>query len=191
MYIAPTTNIKLLHNIPLDTTYDHTIYFSGKVAQHGYFAYYTKYDLSNYTYQRVQKGVARVGINAENLYDCNYMMFQNTGFGNKWFYAFITSVEYVNNECSEIHFELDEMQTWHFDYTPDICFVERQHSSSDNIGDNITPEPVATGEYKFNGSHQLIDFSNLSVVIGIVNVNTETGVADGQMYDGIYVDANS
>ena len=168
MYIAPTTNIKLLYHVPLDNTYDHTIFFYTASAQQNYFAGLTKYNLANYTYQRVQKGMLRVGINAENLYDCNYMMFQNTGFGNKWFYAFINSVEYVNNECSEIRFELDEIQTWHFDYSPDICFVERQHSLTDNIGDNILPEPVALGEYVYNGSHPLKDFTALSVIIGVV-----------------------
>lgn len=49
-----------------------------------------------------------VGINAENLYDCNYIMFQNASFGTKWFYAFITSVAYENNETSRITMEIDD-----------------------------------------------------------------------------------
>lgn len=186
MYVQPNTNIRILHNIPLDNTYDHTIYFVDATAQRGYFAYYTKYDLNNYTYQRVERGKARVGINAENLYDCNYMMFQNTAFGSKWFYAFINNVEYINNDCSEITFELDELQTWHFDYHPDYCFVEREHSTTDGIGDNILPEPVALGEYKFNGTHALKDLSNLSVIIAVVNVNDTTGATEGNKYDGLY-----
>lgn len=112
MYIQPQTNIRILKNVPLDTTYGHTIYFSDASSQQTYFTGKQKYNLGNYTYQRVKKGVARVGIKSDNLYDCNYMMFQNTSYGTKWFYAFITSVEFVNNECSEITFELDVMQTW-------------------------------------------------------------------------------
>ena len=112
MHIEPGTNIKILKDCPLDTTYDHTIYFADKASQTNYFVGLTKYTLTNYTYQRVKRGVARVGIKADNLYDCNYMMFQNTNYGNKWFYAFIKSVEYVNNETSEITFEIDVMQTW-------------------------------------------------------------------------------
>ena len=69
MYIQPTTNIRLLKDVPLDTTYDHTIYFSSKSAQYNYFVGLQKYNLTNYTYQRVKKGVARVGIKADNLYD--------------------------------------------------------------------------------------------------------------------------
>ena len=117
MYIQPQTNIRILQNVPLDTTYVHTIYFSSASAQQTYFASKQKYNLSSYTYQRVNNGIARVGIKADSLYDCNYMMFQNTAYGSKWFYAFITSVEFVNNECSEITFELDVMQTWFFNYT--------------------------------------------------------------------------
>lgn len=54
----------------------------------------------------------RVEKKAEDLYDCNYLAFQNTSFGSKWFYAFITSVEYVNNITSEITFEIDVLQTY-------------------------------------------------------------------------------
>lgn len=194
MYIEPRTNIKILHNVPLDNTYDHTIYFTSEITQHGYFAYMQKYDLSNYTYQRVQRGRARVGIKADNLYDCNYMMFQNTAYGNKWFYAFITSVEFVNNETSEITFEIDDMQTWHFDYNPDYCFVEREHSMTDTIGGNIIPEPVATGEYVFNNLHPIniveggdpVDLTEMSVIIAIIDVNDQTGATHGLRYDGIF-----
>ena len=127
MYINPNTTIKILKNVPLDPTYDHTIYWSNidgddanhtraKANQSTYFSSKAKYSLDNQSYQRVKRGWIRVAILAENLYDCNYVMFQNTAFGSKWFYAFIKSVEYINNTVSEIEFEIDEMQTWWFDY---------------------------------------------------------------------------
>lgn len=158
MYIEPTTIIRVLHNCPLDKTYDHTIYFNSKNAQVSYFQGLTKYTFSEQTYQRVQRGKARVQRKAEDLYDCNYMMFQNSSFGDKWFYAFITSVEYVNNVTSEITFEIDVMQTWFFNYTLKRCFVEREHSVTDNIGDNIVPENLELGEYvsdDFDGTQKL------------------------------------
>lgn len=190
MYIEPQTNIKILHNVPLDTSYDHTIYFTSAITQHGYFAYMTKYDLTNYSYQRVQRGMARVGIKADNLYDCNYMMFQNTAYGNKWFYAFITGVEFVNNETSQITFEIDVMQTWHFDYRPDYCFVEREHSETDNIGDNIVPESLPLGEYIFpDGLSSLEDYTDMSVIIAIIDSNDQTTSTFGARYDGIWSSA--
>jgi hypothetical protein len=184
MYIQPTTNIRLLKDVPLDTTYDHTIYFASATAQYNYFVGLQKYNLTNYTYQRVKRGVARVGIKADNLYDCNYMMFQNTAYGNKWFYAFITAVEFVNNECAEIYFELDVMQTWFFDCEPDYCFVEREHSVTDNIGEHIEPESVNVGEYV------AMEYKDLSVVLQpmgvMIMIMDDSDVSDGTLYDGIY-----
>lgn len=183
MYINPETNIKLLKNVPLDNTYQHTIYFSSKSSQSSYFSGLTKYNLTGYTYQRVKKGVCRVGIKADSLYDCNYMMFQNSAYGSKWFYAFITSVEFVNNECSEISFEIDVMQTWHFDYEPEYCFVEREHSTQDVIGAHVEPEPVELGEYTMNGYKPVMFMTDMVVCIAIVDVD---GGTDGTLYDGIY-----
>lgn len=183
MYIQPTTNIKLLRNVPLDTTYEHTIYFDDANKQHSYFNGLAKYNLTNYTYQRVKRGVSRVGIKADSLYDCNYMMFQNTSYGDKWFYAYITNVEFINNECSEITFELDVMQTWFFDYSVDHCFVEREHTETDVIGEHIEPESVATGEYVFNNYSPIISMNDMAVCLAIVDVDEGTS---GTLYDGIY-----
>ena len=183
MYIEPSTNIRILKDVPLDTTYDHTIYFSSATAQTNYFAGLTKYNLNNQTYQRVKRGYARVQRKAEDLYDCNYMMFQNSAYGNKWFYAFITSVEYVNNVTSEIAFEIDDIQTWFFDFTLDQCFVEREHTTTDNIGEHIEPERVEMGEYVFNDYKPIINMKDMCVCISIVDTSNAT---DGTLYDGIY-----
>lgn len=150
MYINPNSTIKILRNVPLDNTYEHTIYFADSSTQSSYFSGLAKYTFEAQSYQRVKRGYIRVATNAENLYDCNYLMFQNSAFGSKWFYAFIKSVEYINNGVSEIEFEIDVMQTWHFNYNLQECFVEREHSATDVIGENIVPENLKLGEYKYS-----------------------------------------
>ena len=37
MYIEPNTNIRILKDVPLDKTFDHTIYFGSASAQATYF----------------------------------------------------------------------------------------------------------------------------------------------------------
>ena len=149
-YIAPNSIIKLLRNVPLEKDYINTLYFANASAQATYFNGTAKYTLTAQSYQRANKGVCRVNYKVEDLYDCNYMMFQNTSFGTKWFYAFITSVDYVNNVTSDVHYEIDVMQTWAFEMSLTQCFVEREHSTTDNIGDNLVAEPVDIGEVVFN-----------------------------------------
>ena len=188
MYIEPNTNIKILHNVPLENTYDHSLYFASATAQYNYFASMVYKNCVNYTYQRVNKGVMRIDGKADLYYNCNYLMFQNTNFGNKWFYAFITSVEYINNETTEITFEIDVIQTWLFDAHIEECFIERQHSLSDGIGDNIIPENLNMGEYVFNNYEPVMNttghkLDNMCVIIAITDTTQATS---GQLYDGIY-----
>lgn len=194
MYIEPNTTVKLLKNCPLDTTYEHTVYFDSTTAQANYFSGLTKYTLSKQTYQRVNKGVMRVAYKADDIYDCNYLMFQNENFGSKWFYAFIKSVEYVNNVTSEIEYEIDVMQTWFFDYTLGQCFVVREHSATDVIGENLVPENLEQGDYIENDVDQ-ITFPNVSVVPRIViattfNNDDELTNASGRYINGVYSGIN-
>lgn len=199
MYIQPNTIIKLCSNVPIDNTYEHTIYFADQSAQQAYFSSKAKRNFTAQTFQRVDRNVCRLQVPIGDIYDCNYMMFQNSSFSSKWFYAFITKVAYINNDVSEITYEIDEWQTWFFDYQLQQCYIERQHSVTDNIGDNIVAEPVALGEYVFNkrplvgenygalnfpNVNNVYDYSALAVIVAIVNVRG--GSVAGKVYDGIY-----
>ena len=185
MYIAPNTTIKMLKDVPLDNTYRNTIYFAYVANQTSYFSGKTKYTFAAQSYQRVQKGTLRIGRKADDLYDCNYLMFQNTAYGNKWFYAFVTGVEYVNNETSEIRFEIDVMQTWHFDYNVNMSFVEREMSITDNIGDNLVPENLELGEYVYKDLGLTSLFDLYQIVIA-ATFDKDMNDATGGMYGGVF-----
>lgn len=147
-YIEPNSTIRLIKGCPLDPTQDHTILWEIPATQATYFtSVLSGYTFLKNSYQRVESGKLRVASAPENLYLCNYLAFQNTAYGSKWFYAFVTGVDYVNNNTTEITYEIDPMQTYMFDYDLEESFVEREHSATDEIGDNIVPENLETGEY--------------------------------------------
>ena len=184
MYINPNSDIWLLHSIPLDNTYEHTIYFETDTAQYNYFSKYVLKKFNKQSYLRVNKGVATLDVKADDIYNCNYMMFRNTAYGSKWFYAFITGIEYVNDNCTNVTFEIDVMQTWFFVHNVEACFVEREHPVTDEIGEHYEPENVDTGEYVFN-DYGNIDPS-LTPMAVIVMVNDTAESPDGELYNGIY-----
>lgn len=158
MAVTPNSTIKIMKNVPLDNTYNHTVKFANLSAQTTYFSSNTvvKYTLTKQTYQRVGKGKMRVEISADNLYDCNYLAFQNTAYGTKWFYAFIIGEpEYVNDVTSEITYEIDVMQTYLFDITIGECFVEREHVTDDTVGANTIGEPIDCPEASVNDYYPL------------------------------------
>lgn len=145
MYIVPNTTIYILNNIPLNKSYEHTVYYPDKDTQAQAFMAYKKYTLTDYSYQRSQLGTIRVALKYEQLIDCNYLMFKNTNFENKWFYAFITGIGYVSNDVTDVYYDLDVMQTWCYDYEFMPTFVDRQHSKTDALYENTQPEGLELG----------------------------------------------
>lgn len=172
MYIQPNTTVKILRDIPLDESYENTIWFANANAQYTYFtgSSHVKYSFdtipATYTYQRVNKNTIRVNVLADNLYDCNYLMFQNTAYGNKWFYCFIREVNYINDNVTEVVYSIDVLQTWAFEYELQECFVEREHSATDVVGDNLQDENLPTGDYVLGSDFSVpVEFTQWQVVI--------------------------
>lgn len=184
MLIQPNSTINILKSVPLDNTYNHTLWFDTVGAQSSYFTSKAKYTLSAQTYQRVNRGVMRIQKSADDIYDCNYLMFQNTSYGQKWFYAFITAIEYVNNVSCEVTYEIDPMQTYLFDIELKQCFVEREHSSTDVAGDNIIDEPVKIGDLVCNKIDKVDGMENYTYMIWHAGLTTGTDV--GGIYSGMF-----
>ena len=154
MQVQPNSTIYLLAGVPIDKSYDYTLYFNSRGVQT---AYMESMRMANgqftaQQYTRVERNRLRVAVCADDVINCNYIMFKNNGtlngnskYANKWFYAF-AHVQYVNEGACDVIFEIDDIQTWMFDYEFADCFVEREHSATDVAGDNLQPEPVDTGE---------------------------------------------
>jgi hypothetical protein len=200
VYIIPNSTIRILKDIPLDNSYRNTIKFADSTAQLAYFVSKAKYTCSDYTYVR-EENKLRVGYKADSLFDCNYIMYQNTAYGSKWFFAFINKVEYVNNECSNIIFEIDVMQTWRVnsDYTIMPSFVEREHVVDDTIGAHRVDEKIEYGEYIIAERVGTVDYSvpttrmsDMAYLVGVADLSPLTGETDttiggiyGHLYSGI------
>lgn len=176
MYVEPNTNIYLLSGVPLDREHVNTLYFSNTSEQANYFSSKAVASLTRNTYQRIKRGYARVEGKAEMLYKCNYMMFQNSNHGRKWFYAFITNVEYINENCCEIEFEIDNIQTWITEMKLGHCMIERCHTPTDEIGVNLEPETIDFGEYKTTATQATGYFNDYSLII--LTTHTPTGDDD-------------
>lgn len=151
--VAPMGQVRLFANIPLDNKYEDTIYFSDKSEQTSYFTSLTPvHYMGNAT--RFKEGIIKVDADEDKIRHCNYMMFQNMNFNNKWFYAFITGTEYVNNKMTYVYYEIDVIQTWLYDgLTLFECMIERQHAESDALFSNILPEDIGAPELIVDKAH--------------------------------------
>lgn len=184
--MANTITVVRLLSVPLENDYLHTLYFESKSAQTTYFASKIKKQSDYFSYQRKDK-IIRYPAHIDTLLSCNYVMYKNSAYSDKWFYAFITDMEYANDECTNISIETDVIQTWLFDYEVQPSFVEREHVASDDIGEHTFPEQIEHGEYICN-KHTKAGYSsanNLVIVVGATKTPDGENVS-GSMYDNLY-----
>ena len=103
--------------------------------------------LSNCSFLRPGENTIDVELPYGTALQANYLGLQNPDYSNKWFFAFIDEVQYISNSVTRISYTIDECATW-FDYwDPKACFVIREHTNDDTIGNNLLPENVELGEY--------------------------------------------
>lgn len=171
MAITPQTNIRLL-KLPFTLDNKNQLTFSTLSAQTNYFTGLSHLEMENATYQR-KDNVIRYNAHIDDIINYNYVMYQNEAYSNKWFYAFIINMRYVNDNLTEIEIQTDYFQTWQFDIVYHNMFVEREHVNDDTVGAHTIPENLETGEYKID---QLLkyNFNSISYIVQATEYITET-----------------
>ena len=154
MIVVPDSDIILIKS-PLKLDNYNQITFGNASAQESYFLNLPHLEYDGCSYQR-KDGVIRYNtdkednINAprfEDLLRYNYCMYKNDSYENKWFYAFVTDIKYINDGMSEVTIETDVFQTWQFNINYMNSFIEREHVSNDSVGLHTIPEGLETGEF--------------------------------------------
>ena len=148
MAITPQTDIYLL-KCPIEADNRNQINFANATSQYNYFASLPKLVIDNCTYQR-KDNVMRLPYHVDDIINYNYVMYRNEAYGNKWFYAFITNMEYSSDHMTFVTIKTDVFQTWQFNLSYKKSFVEREHVNSDTIGEHTIPENLELGDYVTN-----------------------------------------
>ena len=193
MAITPHTDIRILKT-PFEIDNKNQLTFSNITNQTNYFLGLPFVEKDNCTYQR-KDNVIRFPAHIDDIISYNYVMYKNFNYSNKWFYAFITKMEYVNDNLTLIYIQTDTFQTWQFDIVYKKMFVEREHVNDDTVGTHIIDESLQLGEYicnkKQNWLNDDIDENvtnytpQLCVVMGATSKYDGT-LAEGVLIDGIY-----
>lgn len=156
------TKVYLL-DAPLENDLQHTLYFESASAQHSYFQSRVKHSYTDFSYQRKDNFI-RVPGHFDSLQDSNYVMYQNSRYSNKWYYAFITKMEYVDDGRTDVYIETDPLQTFMFDIKVKASFIEREHTDDDTRGNNLIPEGLETGDVMCYNK-QLVNLNQMAYVL--------------------------
>lgn len=183
--INPQSEVKLLNvNITSDNKNQYS--FASLQEQTNFFlSKAIGKNFNNCTF--VRDGEITVEGHIYEVFNANYMMFKNTGFSDKWFYAFITKIEYVSQNSSKIYYELDPFQTWYFNITYHNSFIVREHVTNDSIGANTVDEGIGYGDYVFwEAPVMLENLNNYLFVIGVTQQAPESDTDNTYVAGGIY-----
>ena len=190
MIIEPNSNIRLIiSSLELDNLNQLT--FNSKQAQENYFKSLPYVEIDDSSYQR-KDGYIRFPLPFDEAIKYTYCMYQNEGYSNKWFYAFVKDVQYLNDDVTAMYLETDVYQTWCFDMLWKESFIEREMVAkaddtyhSNTIEENlnfIDYRNLYKTEYDFGTAHPVLattvsprDGSNL-------NGGTYGGIASGARY---------
>src|SRR5690606_16405740 len=123
------TNIHFLRNVPFSNDYKHTRWFDTLTQQTNYLLGKPRvHSMTQATFQRLEgKHFIKADKSIDYLWGLNYLMFQNAQYNNKWFYAFVTNLEYRQRNTTYVYFQIDVLQTWRFEMNFKPSFVVREH----------------------------------------------------------------
>lgn len=183
---TPLTELRLLNNVDLDTTYNNTFsqkLFTTLAGQITFFQGKTVYTHTGLTFQRKEKAI-RIDRPYEQIEPLTYGMFKNKTNG-KWYFFFITDMVYVNERTTDIIIEIDVEQTYLFDVSFRNSFIEREHTQTDGIGDHFIDEGLAVNEIVSVSTETVSDLSALTYVLATTVDSTGADV-EGGIYTGLY-----
>nr|DAM30798.1 MAG TPA: Major tail protein [Caudoviricetes sp.] len=190
MVVVPDSDIILIKS-PLKLDNYNQLTFNNATDQYNYFHGLTHLEYDGCTYVR-KEGVIRYNtgdnLRYEDLLKYNYCMYKNDSYSNKWFYAFITDCNYVNDGMSTIKIETDVFQTWQFDIVYKNSFIEREHVSNDSVGAHTLPENLEHGTYVINSTGAVeTDLDSCYTCIGVTWLpdNTPFYTAN-RVYGGVF-----
>lgn len=184
MAIQPDTNIRLLKT-PFEIDENNQLTFTNATAQETYFKSLPYIEEEECYYQR-KDNIIRFPAHIDSILEYNYVMYQNDNYSNKWFYAFITNMEYLNDNTTLITIDTDCFQTWQFDIIYKRSFVEREHVNNDTVGLHTIPEGLETGEYIIDSVDHDTSLNSLVYIIQTMKSTTGEDLL-ATNYGGIYL----
>lgn len=121
------TSIRLMSGVPFYNDYKDTRWFDNRTQQDSYFnSRTTVHNMGGQnSFQRIEgRHFVKVNKSIDDLWGTNYLTFLNR---NKRFYAFVTTMEYINDGLTHVYFEIDVLQTWLFEMNFKPSYVVREH----------------------------------------------------------------
>lgn len=139
-FANPTTEAYFC-NVPFDTDYNNVMLFTSKDQQVNYFK---KNYIKHYSNLNIIRKDTPFHIADDfGSYDTvNYIMYRNPELDSKWWFAFVTDVQYTATNTTRIVIQTDVWQSYLFNRSLRRSYIERGTVGNDTFGMWTAPEPI-------------------------------------------------
>ena len=146
MATAYNTEVRVYKNVPLIKGGVEVLFTHGNAlgvtALNGFL--YKTY--TEYYYQREVRNAIQIDDTITNLEGVNYIAWRNQSHGGVWYYAFVDSLAYINDNNTQINYTIDPFPTYlHECRKRDYVYVKRNSPKVANKADitfNYRPDYV-------------------------------------------------
>lgn len=195
--ITPSSTITLC-SVPMryDDPLHSQLYFDSKADQDAYFSSLeSNRTVEGCTYIR-KDGVLRVPVPLDTLLEgnYNYVQYKNNPYNSRTYYAFITGMEYANDETTFVSIKTDVVQTYMKSMIISLVnyqnYIEREIVAVDTPYAYTYPESLETGDYIKNTNtsparYHKSDVGNCYIIIAVSDTSILTS-AYSDDYGSIY-----
>ena len=138
----PNTVVRLYSAVPIPRDLSHHIYSSSIADFESKLSDYLLKSYNALSYQRYQRTI-KIEENVDFITDANYLEILQ---GDETFFAFIDEYLYINDKTVELKYTIDPIASYLISKKVRLgqSFVERCHSKTDGIGDNLIPDSFGT-----------------------------------------------
>lgn len=138
----PGTIVRLYSAVPIPRDLSHHIYSTSIADFESKLSDYLLKSYNALSYQRYTRTV-KVEENVDFITDANYLEIMQ---GDETFFAFLDEYLYINDKTVELKYTIDPIATYLISKKVALgqSFVERCHSKTDNIGDNLIADSFGT-----------------------------------------------
>lgn len=182
--VPQNTTIKAYKGVPWDNTLKDIRLFDTEAQRNAFLNTLLAGQWNNCSVVSVGKSI-RVAAYYNNCIECNYLSFVNPQEGTtaRTFYAYITSVNYVNVNTVEFTYEIDWIQTYLFDFVIQECMVLREHVNDDTFGLHLLDEGIDTGDYVIQ--QQVDSTFNAAVAVNVLRSDYMATIQNNMYNPGI------
>ena len=180
-------------NMPFDINYNNVMLFTSQDEQVNYFKNHFVKHYSNLNI--IRKDTPFYIADDFGAYDTvNYIMYRNPELDSKWWFAFVTDVQYTATNTTRISIQTDVWQSYLFNRSLRRSYIERGTVGDDTFGMWTAPEPIGfENGLEYNADRYIVNKLNWNVKPCLSVTALPFGIVDGKMkwkyggqpYDGL------